>query len=405
VWNEVIALLGDPDRLKAMAAEWVGMTVGDQSQYTQRIADLERQIKDGQEAIATTITEYAKAGLPAAAVQAATRTLTQEAEQLQAMYREATAWLKESERSQSRAHDLRAVADLARDRLHNMPVTEQAEVYALLDVRVTISGPVPKPRLGKACSLARWFDEHHRPVPDELTDQQWTCIEPIVRAWEPPHHRLLPGRNVINALLYKARTGQRWCDLPTHYGNGNSIHSRYTKWLKDGTWDKIMSKLPATGTPPPEPEKVPSLRVEGRVDPRLVTGAESAPEYTGPPGPVTSGLSAGVHQLLREDGSLVTDAAEVIELVGSMGELAPRKRGPSVPRDVLPGEAALVLDALPARGAAESEQLAQAVGITPDSAIVRLQELCALGFVERLGNGWQLSPSAASGAGARHTIE
>ncbi|WP_314177023.1 DNA-processing protein DprA [Streptomyces winkii] len=125
----------------------------------------------------------------------------------------------------------------------------------------------------------------------------------------------------------------------------------------------------------------------------------------GVPGPVTSGLSAGVHELLREEGSIVTDAAEVIELVGSMGELAPRRRGPSVPRDVLPREAAQVLDALPARGAAGSARLAQAVGITPDAAVARLQELCALGFVERLGSGWQLSRCATAGTRPRHTIE
>jgi DNA processing protein len=123
----------------------------------------------------------------------------------------------------------------------------------------------------------------------------------------------------------------------------------------------------------------------------------------GVPGPVTSGLSAGVHELLREEGSVITDAAEVIELVGSMGELAPRRRGPSVPRDVLPGEAALVLDALPGRGGAESAQLAQAVGITPDTALVRLQELCALGFVERFGSRWQLSRRGGLGTG--HSIE
>lgn len=125
----------------------------------------------------------------------------------------------------------------------------------------------------------------------------------------------------------------------------------------------------------------------------------------GVPGPVTSGLSAGVHELLRTEGSLVTDAAEVVELVGSMGELAPPRKGPSVPRDVLPGEAALVLDALPARGTAESVQIAQEVGLTPEAAVVRLQELCALGFVERLGNGWQLSRPALPGRGARNTIE
>lgn len=125
----------------------------------------------------------------------------------------------------------------------------------------------------------------------------------------------------------------------------------------------------------------------------------------GVPGPVTSGLSAGVHELLRTEGTVVTDAAEVIELVGSIGELAPRRRGPDIPRDVLPREAALLLDAFPARGPAEAARLAQAAGLTPASALVRLQELCALGFVERVGSSWQLSPKAREGTGARNTIE
>lgn len=123
----------------------------------------------------------------------------------------------------------------------------------------------------------------------------------------------------------------------------------------------------------------------------------------GVPGPVTSGLSAGVHELLREEGSVVTDAAEVIELVGRIGELAPQRRGPAIPRDVLPGEAALVLDALPGRGTADPAQLALSVGVTAEVALVRLKELHALGFVERRGSRWQLSRSAAPGGG--HPIE
>jgi DNA processing protein len=55
----------------------------------------------------------------------------------------------------------------------------------------------------------------------------------------------------------------------------------------------------------------------------------------------------------------------------------------------------MVLDALPARGPAEAVELAQRIGLTPEAALVRLQELCALGFVERLGAGWQLSRTAA----------
>ena len=49
----------------------------------------------------------------------------------------------------------------------------------------------------------------------------------------------------------------------------------------------------------------------------------------GVPGPVTSGLSAGVHELLRGEAAVVTDADEVIELVGSIGDLAPEQDGPT----------------------------------------------------------------------------
>ncbi|MGP3688735.1 DNA-processing protein DprA [Streptomyces sp. IBSNAI002] len=117
----------------------------------------------------------------------------------------------------------------------------------------------------------------------------------------------------------------------------------------------------------------------------------------GIPGPATSGLSAGVHELLRGDAVLVTDAAEVVELVGSMGELAPERRGPVLARDLLDGETGRVLDALPAGRAVRAEELARASGNGTDEVIGRLYELHSLGFVERQGDGWQLAGQPAGG--------
>ncbi|NGO71420.1 DNA-processing protein DprA [Streptomyces boncukensis] len=119
----------------------------------------------------------------------------------------------------------------------------------------------------------------------------------------------------------------------------------------------------------------------------------------GVPGPVTSGLSAGVHELLRGEATVVTEAAEVIELVGDMGELAPARRGPTVARDLLSGETARVLEALPAREAAHVPQLARRAGTAPAVVLAHLHELRALGFVERAGDGWQLTRSSD-----RHSI-
>ncbi|MGI5348535.1 DNA-processing protein DprA [Streptomyces sp. CA-250714] len=112
----------------------------------------------------------------------------------------------------------------------------------------------------------------------------------------------------------------------------------------------------------------------------------------GMPGPVTSGLSQGVHQLLRGEATVVTDAAEVIEQVGMMGELAPERRGPAVPRDALSPIAARVLEALPGRGASDPARIACSAGVPPGEALARLHELRALGFVEREGDRWQLTP-------------
>ncbi|WP_406112310.1 DNA-processing protein DprA [Kitasatospora purpeofusca] len=113
----------------------------------------------------------------------------------------------------------------------------------------------------------------------------------------------------------------------------------------------------------------------------------------GVPGPVTSELSAGVHVLIRSGAAtVVTDAAEVVELIGAIGEdLAPQRGGPVLPRDLLEPEAARVLEAVPATAeGAPVERLARQSGLPPDEVLQRLYELGSLGHVERHGAHWRL---------------
>ncbi|WP_269859005.1 DNA-processing protein DprA [Streptomyces sp. RPT161] len=115
----------------------------------------------------------------------------------------------------------------------------------------------------------------------------------------------------------------------------------------------------------------------------------------GVPGPVTSALSAGVHQLLREEGQLVADATDIIELTGSIGDdLAPERRSPVHPRDLLAPATAAVLEGLPGHGDADTEHIARAAGTGMDEAAGRLHELHTLGFVERHGTRWRLTNAA-----------
>ncbi|MGV9268751.1 DNA-processing protein DprA [Kitasatospora sp. NPDC003701] len=109
-------------------------------------------------------------------------------------------------------------------------------------------------------------------------------------------------------------------------------------------------------------------------------------------GPVTSELSAGVHALIRGGATLVTDAAEVAELIGAIGDdLAPQRSGPVLPRDLLEPVVARVLEAVPATAeGAPVERLARQSGLPPDEVLQRLYELGSLGFVERHGAHWRL---------------
>ncbi len=121
----------------------------------------------------------------------------------------------------------------------------------------------------------------------------------------------------------------------------------------------------------------------------------------GVPGPATSGLSAGVHELLRGEGVLVTDADEVVELVGDIGDLPPVRRGPVLPRDHLDAVTARVLDALPYHGVTHPRDLARTAGTSADETLGRLYELHSLGFVEREGDGWRLTLPSARNDDAR----
>ncbi|MFK0290955.1 DNA-processing protein DprA [Streptomyces sp. NPDC090442] len=121
----------------------------------------------------------------------------------------------------------------------------------------------------------------------------------------------------------------------------------------------------------------------------------------GMPGPITSGLSAGVHQLLRGEAAVVTDADEVIELVGSIGDLGPERRGPTLARDLLDPVALRVLEALPARGGTDTAHVARESGTPRDLTQGKLFELHSLGFVQRCGEGWELVRRANSTEGSR----
>ncbi|MPV87118.1 DNA-processing protein DprA [Georgenia ruanii] len=117
------------------------------------------------------------------------------------------------------------------------------------------------------------------------------------------------------------------------------------------------------------------------------------------PGPVTSMASAGCHRLLREQAAVcVTDAAEVLELVGPAGAHLPE--APAVQPGLLDGldpRAARVLDALPARASAPVANVARAAGLPVADVRAALGHLELEGRVERDGSAWRRGRRPAGG--------
>lgn len=109
------------------------------------------------------------------------------------------------------------------------------------------------------------------------------------------------------------------------------------------------------------------------------------------PGPVTSPGSAGCHALLRDGVAvLVTDAAEIADLVGRMGQdTAVPRRGRSAPTDDLDPLASRVLDALPVRAGRPLDRLCATAGLDPATVQSALGRLALLGLAERQGTGWR----------------
>jgi DNA processing protein len=118
------------------------------------------------------------------------------------------------------------------------------------------------------------------------------------------------------------------------------------------------------------------------------------------PGPVTSAMSVGTHQLLRRlDTRLVTSAPEIIEEVGHIGDdLAPVERGPARDRDRLDAVVGQVLDGVPARHGAGPMQVAAAAGVGLRVALQALPRLKDDGWVIEEDGLWRTNPRGRKSA-------
>ena len=81
-----------------------------------------------------------------------------------------------------------------------------------------------------------------------LSDAQWAWIEPLMPVPSAAGGRpFQEHRRVVEAIIYRYRTGVPWRDLPGSFGPWQTAWKRHKRFSQDGTWDRIHAALLAQG--------------------------------------------------------------------------------------------------------------------------------------------------------------
>ena len=83
-----------------------------------------------------------------------------------------------------------------------------------------------------------------------LTDAQWERLSPLL-----PGQAASPGttardtRLFVEAVLWRARCGVSWRDLPAErFGPWHTVYARFRRWRQAGVWPRVLAQVQnATG--------------------------------------------------------------------------------------------------------------------------------------------------------------
>ena len=76
----------------------------------------------------------------------------------------------------------------------------------------------------------------------QLTDVEWARIEPLL----PPERgrrgrpATLPHRQFMDAVVYMAKTGLPWRDLPERFGPWKTIFNKFSRWNAKRVFERIL---------------------------------------------------------------------------------------------------------------------------------------------------------------------
>ena len=79
----------------------------------------------------------------------------------------------------------------------------------------------------------------------EASDSEWERVKDFL----PPERTGEPGRpsgdnrTALNGILWMARSGAPWRDLPERYGSWSTLYDKFARWSDAGIIEKIFEAL------------------------------------------------------------------------------------------------------------------------------------------------------------------
>lgn len=93
-----------------------------------------------------------------------------------------------------------------------------------------------------------------KPYPSDLSDEQWSLVEPVITAWKDRHrsvsghHGAYDMREIVNAILYQGRTGCQLACIPHDPPPESATYYYFAAWRDDRTGQVIAVAVLAAST-------------------------------------------------------------------------------------------------------------------------------------------------------------
>ncbi len=77
-----------------------------------------------------------------------------------------------------------------------------------------------------------------------VSDEEWSVIAALLPAEQGPnYHPSHENRKYFEGMLWIARSGAQWRELPSEYGKWNSVYKCFRRWALNGVWDAMLQAL------------------------------------------------------------------------------------------------------------------------------------------------------------------